>query len=62
MRRLALLAATALTLFASFADELEVASEALRDGLWQVARRHATPATNDTARLVVLESWASEGR
>ena len=44
------------------ADELSIAKEALRDGLWEIARAHA--GTNDTeeARLVVLESLAGEGK
>ena len=47
------------------ADDLSVAREALRDGLWDVARVHAAAsgvATNDAAKLVVLESWAGEGK
>jgi len=47
------------------ADELSVAREALRDGLWDVARVHAAAsgvATNDAAKLVVLDSWAGEGK
>lgn len=45
------------------ADELSVAREALRDGLWGVARAHASNVvTNDEAKLVVLESLAAEGR
>lgn len=50
--------------FAAYAaDELSIAREALRDGLWDVARAHASGiATNDEAKLVVLESWAGEGR
>ena len=47
---------------ATAADELSIAKEALRDGLWEIARAHA--GTNDTeeARLVVLESLAGEGK
>ena len=41
---------------------LEVARQALRDGLWQVARTHAEKAGGDDGRLVVLESYASENR
>ena len=45
------------------ADELAIAREALRDGLWDVARVHASAvSTNDEAKLVILESWAGEGR
>ena len=47
---------------ATAADGLSIAKEALRDGLWEIARAHA--GTNDTeeARLVVLESLAGEGK
>ena len=45
------------------ADELSIAREALSDGLWEVARAHASGIiTNDEAKLVVLESWAGEGK
>ena len=49
-------------LSATAADGLSIAKEALRDGLWEIARAHA--GTNDTeeARLVVLESLAGEGK
>ena len=44
-------------------NELDIAREALRDGLWEIARSHAAAAgTNDETRLVILESYASEGR
>lgn len=46
--------------FSALAGELEVAKEALRDGLWEVARTHAARADGDEARLVVLESYARE--
>lgn len=46
----------------AFASDLEVARSALRDGLWQVARLHAEAVGGDDARLIVLESYASEGR
>ena len=47
---------------ATAADGLSIAREALRDGLWEIARTHA--GTNDTeeARLVILESFAGEGK
>lgn len=55
-----LLAAAAL---ATPADELSVARQALRDGLWDVARAHAEKAGDvDAARLVRLESLAAEGK
>lgn len=45
------------------ADELSVARQALRDGLWDVARAHAEKAGDVAeARLVRLESWAAEGK
>ena len=45
------------------ADDLSVAREALRDGLWEVARTHARAAIGSTdAKLVVLESLAGEGK
>ena len=49
----------------AFSDELSVAREALRDGLWEVARNHAGAVTNAAlgeARLVILESYAGEGK
>ena len=47
---------------AAGAGELDIAREALRDGLWDVARSHASRVEGDEARLVVLESYAREGR
>ena len=44
------------------AGELDVAREALRDGLWEVARTHATRLEGDEAKLLVLESYCREGR
>jgi len=45
------------------ANDFAVAKQALRDGLWQVARNHvvASAASNGVARLVILESYAGEG-
>jgi len=43
-------------------DELAIAREALRDGLWQVARAHAQKIATPEAKLVTLESLAGEGR
>ena len=43
-------------------NDLSVAREALRDGLWKVARTHALPVGSDEAKLVVLESYAGEGK
>ena len=67
MKKLVLVLASALAVGAradeSATNELSVAREALRDGIWSVARAHAEKA-GDTAesRLVRLESWASEGK
>lgn len=42
-------------------NDLEVAKSALRDGLWDVARTHASKSVGNEARLVILESYANEG-
>jgi len=42
-------------------SEIDVAEQALRDGLWKVARVHALRVTTPEAKLVVLESLAGEG-
>lgn len=44
------------------ADDLSIAKEALRDGLWEIARTHAGTNSSEEARLVVLESFAGEGK
>ena len=45
------------------ADDLSVAREALRDGLWEIARTHArTAGDSGESRLIILESLAGEGR
>jgi len=45
------------------ADEITIAREALRDGLWEIARTHAEKVvTNDAAKLIILESYAGERR
>ncbi|MGN0832050.1 MAG: tol-pal system YbgF family protein [Kiritimatiellia bacterium] len=41
-------------------DDLGIARQALRDGLWEVARAHAEKVATDEARLVILESLAGE--
>jgi len=43
-------------------NELAVARQALRDGLWSLARTHAAKVVGDEARLVTLESYARENR
>ena len=42
-------------------NDLALAREALRDGLWKFARGHAEKVPGDKALLIVLESYASEG-
>ena len=44
------------------AGELDIAREALRDGLWEVARTHAAKVEGSEAKLVTVESYAREGR
>ena len=48
------------------AGDLDIARQALRDGTWEIARAHAEKAaaagSTNEARLVVLESFASEDR
>jgi tetratricopeptide (TPR) repeat protein len=56
-----LTAISAFVLCASAADELEIAREALRDGLWSVARNHAAKEGGEAARRLILESYAREG-
>ncbi len=58
---LALAVASVFCLSAS-ADDLDVARQALRDGLWEVARVHAAKAEGPEARLVTVESYAREGK
>lgn len=52
-------------LFVVFAAEaasgLDVAREALRDGLWDVARAHAADEDTAESRSVIMESFAREG-
>lgn len=44
------------------AGDIAVAREALRDGLWQIARQQAETETGIEARLIVIESYANEDR
>lgn len=60
--RLLVFAVLALATIGLKADELAVAREALRDGLWSVARVHAARSADADARFVVFESYAREGR
>lgn len=54
--------AWSLVSIAESASSLDVARAALRDGLWQIARTHAVGVDDPAARLIVLESYASENR
>ena len=55
-------AAASIAALLAGAGELDVAREALRDGLWDVARTHASKIEGDEAAVLVLESYAREGR
>ena len=55
-------AAVSIAALLAGAGELDVAREALRDGLWEVARVHASKLEGDEAAALVLESYAREGR
>lgn len=46
---------------ACFAGELDIARQALRDGLWDVARNHAGKSDSPQARILEIESFAREG-
>lgn len=43
-------------------NDFELARQALRDGLWSVARTHAAKVEGDAAKLLTLESFAREGK
>ena len=66
LRRLTFLAAAAMAVGA-WASDLDVARDALRDGLWSTAIKYAEksagedPATQTQARYVILEAMASSG-
>lgn len=47
--------------FPAAADSLAVARDALRDGLWDIARNHASKSDSDEAFAIILESYAHEG-
>ena len=58
----AVFAAVAPVVIADGAGEMGVVREALRDGMWNVARAHAIKDGSDEGRLAVLESFAREER
>ena len=43
-------------------SELDLAREALRDGLYDIARRHAFRVETDEAREIAMEAYAREGK
>ena len=43
------------------AEALDIARQALRDGLWDIVRMHTSKLPGDEARLMTLESYAREG-
>ena len=47
---------------AAFGDELAIAREALRDGFWDLARTQAAKSNDPAARVVIVESFAREGK
>ena len=47
---------------ASASNEISIARQALRDGLWDVARQHAGNAGNGEGLLILLESFARGGK
>jgi tetratricopeptide (TPR) repeat protein len=57
-----LLILSVLSASAAQSDDLKIAKEALRDGLWSVARSHAGRLQDKEAKLIVLESFAREGK
>lgn len=60
---LALAGLSAVVASAASSNDLDVARQALRDGLFEIARAHAAKAGDGAdARLVTLESWAAEGQ
>ena len=60
--RVVCLGLVAVLAWVACAGELDIAKEALRDGLWEIARNHAAKVEGDEAKLVVLESFAREAR
>ncbi|MCR5414086.1 MAG: tetratricopeptide repeat protein [Kiritimatiellae bacterium] len=61
MKRLAAIV-TAISAAVLSADDMEVAKNALRDGLYDVARKHAAKVDGPEAALVVFESHVREGK
>lgn len=57
-----LLLAMAVAASEAATNDLAIAREALRDGLWDVARAHAEADGSEEAKLVILESLAGEGK
>lgn len=62
MRGAFLVVAIAASWMFAFANELETAREALRDGLWDVARTHAATTNCNEALAITAESYARENK
>ncbi|MBR2920609.1 MAG: hypothetical protein IKC27_04570, partial [Kiritimatiellae bacterium] len=62
--RLSLLIPALLTFSGVFAgvSDLDVAKKALRDNLWEIARIRAANVDGDEAKVIILESYAHEGK
>ena len=62
--QLSLLIPALLTFSGVFAgvSDLDVAKKALRDNLWEIARIRAANAEGDEAKVIILESYAHEGK
>ena len=62
--RLSLLIPALLTFSGVFAgvSDLDVAKKALRDNLWEIARIRASKAEGEDSRIIILESYAREGK
>ena len=58
----AVFAAVAPVVLSGGEGEMDVAREALRDGMWSIARAHAIKEGGDDGRLAALESFAREAR
>lgn len=62
MRLMATLLFAMGVVIAAIGGELDTAKAALRDGIWVTARKYAANDKSDEAKLVILESYAGEGR
>lgn len=44
------------------ASDIDIARKALRDNLWEIARIRASKAEGEDSRIIILESYAREGK